>query len=432
MKENERKCYKCACSPAHDRNITLHRFPKPGRTNSLRCELWAKYCFPDDSWWSPEFQNNLHSRHLMLCTKHFKKSSFIDNFGKRLVKSAVPDEECEKECYNVPSTCRTQLNQAVNHNVSLTLSPPIQNTVQSNILCATEDGSSLKLSVLTKNTDSDNEDSNSSTHENVLIQSNDGVTNASLPSTTQQNPDSDNEDSNSSTHENVLIQSNDGVTNASLPSTTQQNPDSDDEDSNFSTHENVLIQSNDGVTNASLLSITKQNPGNENEVPFKSQTLKDFNVKSNLKTSRKLHLGKHIKTWQQEVKTQGPKLKTICVVILSTFVKNFKKSVQTITKNSDDIKAYALTYYFYSPKAYNFSRKSISLHSMSVCHRAIYSETWITGIPLTQCLRYPGINKYLSHLQRVPLIEVISVIDVRLLIKITCFVNIIHTQTSGR
>ncbi|CAK1592192.1 unnamed protein product, partial [Parnassius mnemosyne] len=32
----------------------------------------------------------------MLCTKHFKKSSFIDNFGKRLVKSAVPDEECDK------------------------------------------------------------------------------------------------------------------------------------------------------------------------------------------------------------------------------------------------------------------------------------------------------------------------------------------------
>ncbi|CAK1592190.1 unnamed protein product [Parnassius mnemosyne] len=70
MKENERKCYKCGCSPAHDRNITLHRFPKPGRTNSVR--------------------------HLMLCTKHFKKSSFIDNFGKRLVKSAVPDEECDK------------------------------------------------------------------------------------------------------------------------------------------------------------------------------------------------------------------------------------------------------------------------------------------------------------------------------------------------
>ncbi|CAG5019384.1 unnamed protein product [Parnassius apollo] len=61
-----------------------------------RCELWAKYCFPHDSWWSPEFQNKLHSKHLMLCTKHFKKSSFIDNFGKRLVKSAVPDEECDK------------------------------------------------------------------------------------------------------------------------------------------------------------------------------------------------------------------------------------------------------------------------------------------------------------------------------------------------
>ncbi|CAG4951551.1 unnamed protein product [Parnassius apollo] len=96
MKENERKCYKCGCSPAHDRNITLHRFPKPGRTNSLRCELWAKYCFPHDSWWSPEFQNKIHSKHLMLCTKYFKKSSFIDNFGKRLVKSAVPDEECDK------------------------------------------------------------------------------------------------------------------------------------------------------------------------------------------------------------------------------------------------------------------------------------------------------------------------------------------------
>ncbi|KPJ19750.1 Facilitated trehalose transporter Tret1 [Papilio machaon] len=32
------------------------------------------------------------------------------------------------------------------------------------------------------------------------------------------------------------------------------------------------------------------------------------------------------------------------------------------------------------------------------------------GIPLTQCLRYTGINKYLSHLQRVPLIELAWVV----------------------
>ncbi|CAK1586583.1 unnamed protein product [Parnassius mnemosyne] len=98
------KCYKCGSSPAHDRNIILHRFPKPGRTNNLRCRLWAKYCFPDLCWWSSEFHNKLHSRHIMLCTKHFKRSSFIDSFGKRLVKSAVPDEECDKKMDNLTTS----------------------------------------------------------------------------------------------------------------------------------------------------------------------------------------------------------------------------------------------------------------------------------------------------------------------------------------
>ncbi|CAK1586586.1 unnamed protein product [Parnassius mnemosyne] len=70
----------------------------------MRCELWAKYCFPDDSWWLPEFQNELHSRHLMLCTKHFKRSSFLDNFGKRLIRSAAPDEECDKEMDNLTTS----------------------------------------------------------------------------------------------------------------------------------------------------------------------------------------------------------------------------------------------------------------------------------------------------------------------------------------
>lgn len=64
-----------------------------------------------------------------------------------------------------------------------------------------------------------------------------------------------------------------------------------------------------------------------------------------------------------------------------------------------------------------------------------YSETWLSetsrhlqicftyrGIPFTQCLSYPGINKYLTDLQRVQLMQVriqaISVKVVRLLNKI--------------
>ncbi|KAJ8704932.1 hypothetical protein PYW08_012252 [Mythimna loreyi] len=91
MKEKDRKCSKCGCS-AQDPDVTLHRFPMPGRTNSFKCESWAKYCFPNDSWSSPKFQNSLYSRHLMLCTKHFSRTSYMDDFGKRLLKCAVPEE----------------------------------------------------------------------------------------------------------------------------------------------------------------------------------------------------------------------------------------------------------------------------------------------------------------------------------------------------
>ncbi|XP_063892509.1 uncharacterized protein LOC126056381 [Helicoverpa armigera] len=57
QKENTRICCLCGSSPSKDPSITLHRFPKPGTKNALRCELWAKYCFPNEAWSSPKFQD---------------------------------------------------------------------------------------------------------------------------------------------------------------------------------------------------------------------------------------------------------------------------------------------------------------------------------------------------------------------------------------
>ncbi|XP_022834724.1 uncharacterized protein LOC111362301 isoform X2 [Spodoptera litura] len=51
------------------------------------CELWAKYCFPNEAWSSPQFQNELHSKHKLLCSKHFESTCFIE---KNLFRTAVP------------------------------------------------------------------------------------------------------------------------------------------------------------------------------------------------------------------------------------------------------------------------------------------------------------------------------------------------------
>ena len=57
------------------------------------CELWAKYCFPNEAWSSPKFQDALHKQHKMLCSKHFKSTCFNE---KKLFRTAVPDVQCQK------------------------------------------------------------------------------------------------------------------------------------------------------------------------------------------------------------------------------------------------------------------------------------------------------------------------------------------------
>ncbi|CAB3245226.1 unnamed protein product [Arctia plantaginis] len=102
QKENTRICCMCGSSPSKDSSITLHRFPKPGSKNALRCELWAKYCFPNKAWSSPKFQDELHSKHKMLCSKHFESTCFIE---KKLFRTAVPGVQgiLEKTSQKSPS-----------------------------------------------------------------------------------------------------------------------------------------------------------------------------------------------------------------------------------------------------------------------------------------------------------------------------------------
>ncbi|XP_023938426.2 uncharacterized protein LOC112046146 isoform X4 [Bicyclus anynana] len=91
MKEDRRKCFKCGSSPADDPDTVLYRFPKPGSTNSLRCEVWAKYCCPDKPWYNMEFQGKLHNEHRMLCHRHFLESAFVDFSMKKLRRFAYPE-----------------------------------------------------------------------------------------------------------------------------------------------------------------------------------------------------------------------------------------------------------------------------------------------------------------------------------------------------
>ncbi|CAK1597856.1 unnamed protein product [Parnassius mnemosyne] len=93
QKENTRICCICESSPSKDSGITLHRFPKPGSKNALRCELWAKYCFPNKAWSSPKFEEELHKKHKMLCSKHFESICFNE---KKLFRTAIPGVQCYK------------------------------------------------------------------------------------------------------------------------------------------------------------------------------------------------------------------------------------------------------------------------------------------------------------------------------------------------
>ncbi|XP_022831295.1 uncharacterized protein LOC111359841 isoform X2 [Spodoptera litura] len=90
-KENTRTCCLCGSSPCKDPSINLYRFPKPGTQNAMRCELWAKYCYPNEDWSSPQFQNEMYAKHKMLCSKHFESTCFIE---KKLFRTAVPGFKC--------------------------------------------------------------------------------------------------------------------------------------------------------------------------------------------------------------------------------------------------------------------------------------------------------------------------------------------------
>ncbi|XP_047036130.1 uncharacterized protein LOC124641914 [Helicoverpa zea] len=109
--ESRRRCLKCGRSPAEDSLTTLFRFPKPGKTNTSRCLLWAKYCFPDKEYWSPEFQHKLHTEHKMLCNRHFPRTSFSDypETFKKLHRFAVPDDIKAAEPQPGPAYCQVQV-----------------------------------------------------------------------------------------------------------------------------------------------------------------------------------------------------------------------------------------------------------------------------------------------------------------------------------
>ncbi|XP_038214863.1 uncharacterized protein LOC119834541 [Zerene cesonia] len=142
MKETKRKCLKCGDSPGDNFRVILHRFPKPGRTNKLRCESWAKFCFPDRDWHLPEFQKKLFSEHRMLCNKHFRTTSFMDISRRRLIKTATPDPESEKifnetKNLNVSETGVTEKTEP-SQNISQMSKPLLYNTTLLNTEEASE------------------------------------------------------------------------------------------------------------------------------------------------------------------------------------------------------------------------------------------------------------------------------------------------------
>ncbi|CAG4958848.1 unnamed protein product [Colias eurytheme] len=95
-KENRRKCFKCGASPAED-DVKLYRFSKPGTRNLLRCELWAKYMFPEGDYSSIQFQRKLYNEHRVLCERHFKPEDISNDSRKRLAHNAVPcDDDDER------------------------------------------------------------------------------------------------------------------------------------------------------------------------------------------------------------------------------------------------------------------------------------------------------------------------------------------------
>ena len=61
----------------------------------FRCELWAKYIFPDRDP-SLELQHSLHTEHRMLCQNHFNSDDFTDGSKRLLQRNAVPTDAIKR------------------------------------------------------------------------------------------------------------------------------------------------------------------------------------------------------------------------------------------------------------------------------------------------------------------------------------------------
>ncbi|XP_045503317.1 uncharacterized protein LOC123700212 [Colias croceus] len=151
MKEKYRKCLKCGESPSDNARVILHRFPKPGRTNKLRCEAWAKFCFPDGEWDLPEFHKKLFTEHRMLCNKHFRMSSFMDISRRRLIKTATPDPESEKifnETKNLNASVSGEVSKPLLHNTTLLSIDESSKELDLQKLKDSENGNSIRETVI--------------------------------------------------------------------------------------------------------------------------------------------------------------------------------------------------------------------------------------------------------------------------------------------
>ncbi|XP_038220447.1 uncharacterized protein LOC119838542 [Zerene cesonia] len=91
FRSKRKYCLRCGRSPTVDPEVKLFRFPHPGTRNVVRCELWARYCFPNERC-TTEFQKKLYMDHEMLCDRHFNKGSFVDFECTKLKRCAVPEE----------------------------------------------------------------------------------------------------------------------------------------------------------------------------------------------------------------------------------------------------------------------------------------------------------------------------------------------------
>lgn len=145
----------------------------------------------------------------------------------------------------------------------------------------------------------------------------------------------------------------------------------------------------------------------QDEPPAKRPCLKDFNVQVKMKTPREISLEKSKRALQQKVTRQQQKINDMESLI--SIVRNYTSHSEIenilqgnfanickvfshnpkskVVKYSDEVKAFALTVHFYSPKAYEFLRTIISLPHTSTLWRSISSFNCDVGI-LAEVLDY--------------------------------------------